>query len=88
MDSRLRDRELVGRDVVKVSEQGVTITELEATRHAATLVVWDLVPISHLLEVGDPLTDLEVDSLVCFLRTLTDQRYEHLIEDKGIDCAD
>ncbi len=41
-----------------------------------------------LLEVGDALTDTEVDALVCFLRTLTDQRYEPLIEDKGIVCGD
>jgi len=43
---------------------------------------------TDLLDVGDPLTDLEVESLVCFLRTLTDQRYETLIEPNGIDCAD
>ncbi len=42
----------------------------------------------ELLGVGDPLTDVEVEGLVCFLRTLTDQRYEHLIEPGGIDCAD
>lgn len=41
-----------------------------------------------LLKVGRVLEDIEIESLVCFLRTLTDQRYEHLIEDKGIDCAD
>lgn len=43
--------------------------------------------VTELLEVGDPLTDLEVQGLVCFLRTLTDQRYEHLIEPQGIDCT-
>lgn len=43
---------------------------------------------TDLLEVGDPLTDLEVESLECFLRALTDERFEHLIEDDGIDCAD
>ncbi|MEM7152188.1 MAG: cytochrome c peroxidase [Myxococcota bacterium] len=43
--------------------------------------------VTDLLEVGDPLTDLEVESLVCFLRALTDARYEHLIEPKGIDCS-
>lgn len=42
----------------------------------------------ELLQVGDGMTDLEIDSLVCFLRTLTDQRYEPLIEDEGIDCSD
>lgn len=43
---------------------------------------------NDLLEVGDPLTDADVEALVCFLRTLTDARYEHLVQDKGIDCAD
>lgn len=41
-----------------------------------------------LLTVGDGMTELEVESLVCFLRTLTDRRYEDLVEDKGIACAD
>ena len=40
------------------------------------------------LEDSTALNDFQVDSLVCFLRTLTDQRYESLIQDKGIDCAD
>ena len=43
---------------------------------------------TDLLEVGDSLTDEEVDSLVCFLRTLTDQRYEDLIQEKGVSCED
>lgn len=43
---------------------------------------------TDLLGVGDRLTDLEVDSLVCFLRTLTDQRYEDLVEDDNPSCAD
>lgn len=42
----------------------------------------------ELLEVGDPMTDLQVESMVCFLRTLTDARYEPLIEERGIGCAD
>jgi cytochrome c peroxidase len=42
-----------------------------------------------LLRVGDKLTDLQIESLTCFLRTLTDARYEHLIPDEpGVDCAD
>ena len=32
------------------------------------------------------LTDDEVEALVCFLRSLTDARYKHLIEEKGIIC--
>lgn len=43
---------------------------------------------TELLEVGDPLSDDDIEALVCFLRTLTDQRYEPLIEDEGISCAD
>lgn len=30
------------------------------------------------------LTDEDIDALICFLRTLTDARYEHLIEDDGL----
>lgn len=37
---------------------------------------------------GTALTQSQVESMVCFLRTLTDQRYEHLIREKGISCAD
>ncbi len=40
------------------------------------------------LEDGRNLIDDEIEAMVCFLRTLTDQRYEHLIEDKGIDCGE
>lgn len=40
------------------------------------------------LKDGRKLSDLEIEQMVCFMRTLTDQRYEHLIEDKGIDCGD
>ncbi len=43
---------------------------------------------TELLEAAQPLTDAEVEGLVCFLRALTDARYEHLIQDKGIDCAE
>jgi len=43
---------------------------------------------TELLQTAQPLTDAEVEGLVCFLRALTDARYEHLIQDKGIDCAD
>ncbi|MEM1023007.1 MAG: cytochrome c peroxidase [Myxococcota bacterium] len=42
-----------------------------------------------LLRVGDRLTDLQIESLVCFLRALTDARFEDRIPDEpGIDCAD
>ncbi|MEM6989935.1 MAG: cytochrome c peroxidase [Myxococcota bacterium] len=43
---------------------------------------------TELLDVGDPLTDLEIEGLVCFMRALTDQRYEALIEPGAIDCSD
>lgn len=38
------------------------------------------------LKDGRKLKPMQVEQLVCFLRTLTDQRYEHLIEEKGINC--
>lgn len=41
---------------------------------------------TSLLQVGDMMTDGQVEAMVCFLRTLTDQRYEHLIQEKGISC--
>lgn len=41
---------------------------------------------TELLEVGDPMTDNDVEGLVCFMRALTDQRYEALIPRDGIDC--
>jgi cytochrome c peroxidase len=40
------------------------------------------------LKDGRKLKPIQVEQLVCFLRTLTDQRYEHLIEENGIQCAD
>lgn len=36
---------------------------------------------TDLLRVGRPLTDLEVDGLVCFMRALTDRRYIPLLDD-------
>jgi cytochrome c peroxidase len=39
-----------------------------------------------LLSIGQAMSDDEVDAMVCFLRTLTDQRYENLIQNKGIYC--
>lgn len=40
------------------------------------------------LGAGRSMTDLQVISMVCFLRTLTDARYEHLIDPKDISCED
>lgn len=40
------------------------------------------------LKDGRKLKPMQVEQLVCFLRTLTDKRYEHLIEEKGIRCSD
>ena len=42
---------------------------------------------TELLKVGDPMTDNDVEGLVCFLRALTDKRYESLIPQDGIDCG-
>ena len=39
------------------------------------------------LAEGRKLDDQDVEALVCFLRTLTDARYENLIQEKGIDCG-
>ncbi|MFW2373382.1 MAG: cytochrome-c peroxidase [Gammaproteobacteria bacterium] len=40
------------------------------------------------LATADPMTDNQLEAMVCFLRTLTDQRYEHLIVKNGIECSD
>jgi cytochrome c peroxidase len=45
----------------------------------------DTISTTELLD-GGALDDDEVEALVCFLRTLTDARYEALIPDDGIDC--
>lgn len=39
------------------------------------------------LEDGDIFTDEEVEAMVCFLRSLTDARYEQLIPVDDIDCG-
>ena len=39
------------------------------------------------LKHGRHLDEQEVNALVCFLRTLTDARYEHLIVENGINCG-
>ncbi len=38
------------------------------------------------LEKGRSLSDNDIEALVCFMRTLTDARYEALIQKKGIEC--
>lgn len=40
------------------------------------------------LEDGNHLDEADVEAMVCFLRTLTDARYEHLIIENGIDCGE
>jgi hypothetical protein len=42
---------------------------------------------TELLQTGDPMTDDQIDALLCFLRALTDARYESLL-DSGVDCSD
>ena len=39
-----------------------------------------------LLAVGDPMTDYQVEAMVCFLRTLTDRRYEPLLPEDDLGC--
>jgi hypothetical protein len=38
------------------------------------------------LAVGKNFSDFEVEALVCFMRLLTDKKFEHFIETQGIDC--
>ena len=38
------------------------------------------------LQDGRRLSELDIEALVCFLRTLTEERYEPLIEEEGIAC--
>ncbi len=40
------------------------------------------------LRDGRKMSQQNIDDMVCFLRILTDKRYEHLIEEKGISCKD
>ncbi|MCG7901381.1 MAG: hypothetical protein JAY60_03080 [Candidatus Thiodiazotropha weberae] len=42
--------------------------------------------INHIEFAAPALTDEEVEALVCFLRSLTDTRYKHLIEENEIIC--
>lgn len=39
------------------------------------------------LSLGNAFSAAEAEAMVCFLRTLTDARYEALIEENGIDCS-
>lgn len=43
---------------------------------------------SSVLAAARTMTDDQIEAMICFLRTLTDQRYEHLIQEKGIICTD
>ncbi|MCK5905720.1 MAG: c-type cytochrome, partial [Gammaproteobacteria bacterium] len=40
------------------------------------------------LEDGKKMNPDRIEAMVCFMRTLTDAKYEHLIQEKGIKCAD
>ncbi|HER35555.1 MAG TPA: c-type cytochrome [Halothiobacillaceae bacterium] len=39
-----------------------------------------------LLAVGDPMSDYQVEAMVCFLRTLTDRRYEDQLPEDTLGC--
>ncbi len=39
---------------------------------------------AELLRIGDPMTDADVTALICFLRALTDARYEALLPDDDL----
>lgn len=57
-------------------ETGVAWAEPEVSDNISTAELQD----------GRKLSDAEVDALVCFLRTLTDEAYEALIPDDGLVC--
>lgn len=61
------------------------------TINPETGLAWRLPEVSETvaraeLEKGRLLSNNDIEALVCFLRTLTDLRYESLIEKKGIEC--
>lgn len=47
----------------------------------------DTVDLSALNASAVHMNDLQVEQMVCFLRLLTDEKYEHLIKEKSIVCA-
>jgi len=83
----------VFKDLVTVVKfYGQFMTNSNFTINPETGSAWMPPEISETLAVqelrdGRKLDEADVEALVCFMRTLTDARYEHLIEDKGINCG-
>ncbi len=67
------------------------LTASENTINPETGAPWREPPIPETVALtelrdGRLLEDFEIDALVCFLRTLTDERYEALIPEDGLVC--
>jgi len=87
----------VFRDLATVIEFYNHIFDRNNTSHQInpeTKIAWGLPEVAE--NIADEVTSARITdmddangiaNMVCFLRTLTDQRYEHLIEEKGISCA-
>ena len=73
---RFYDKHLTNSDNTINPETGVAWAAPEVADNISTLALQD----------GRKLTDSEVDALVCFLRSLTDEAYEALIPDDGLMC--
>ena len=61
------------------------LTDQHSQTNPETGKPWDAPEIAEtidleLLRLGQPLSEMQISALVAFLRTLTDQRYEHLLE--------
>ena len=69
------------------------LTNSEYVTNPETGLAWGIPEVedniaSNELEEGRKLSESDVEALVCFLRTLTDTRYEHLIEENGVACLE
>lgn len=69
------------------------LTNSEHTTNPETGLPWAAPEVSENiahteLTDGRKLSSQDVEALVCFLRTLTDTRYESLIKDNGINCGE
>jgi cytochrome c peroxidase len=73
---RFYDQHLTDSDNAINPETGVAWAAPEVADNISTAELQD----------GRKLTDNEVDALVCFLRSLTDEAYEALIPDDGLVC--
>lgn len=72
------DHFLAGSEHLNNPETELPWRDPEVTENQSTVELAD----------GSKLSDDDVEALICFLRTLTDAKYEHLIQNKGIDCSE